>query len=48
MVKKKHIEEGLDCKNLKEITIKYHSNHTNHKYELVDKPKIQCNRVLQN
>ena len=30
----KHIEEGLDHKNLREITAKYNSNHRKHRYEL--------------
>ena len=29
----KHIEEGLDHKNLREITIKYHSDHRKHRYD---------------
>ena len=35
----KYIEEGTYRKNLREITIKYHSNHRKHKYDLVDEPK---------
>ena len=35
----KHIEEGLDHKNLQEITIKYHSNYRKHRYEPVNEPK---------
>ena len=35
----KHIKEGLDQKNLGEITIKYHSDHRKHKYEIIDEPK---------
>ena len=31
----KHIEKGLDHKNFREITIKYHSEHRNRKYEVV-------------
>ena len=31
----KHIEEGIDHKNLREITIKYHSDHRKHRYNLV-------------
>ena len=31
----KLIEEGLDRRNLREITIKYHSDHSKHRYELV-------------
>ena len=30
----KHIEEGLDHKNLREIATKYNSNHRKHRYEL--------------
>ena len=37
----KHIEDGLDHKNLREITTKYHSDHRQHKYELVEEPKKQ-------
>ena len=39
----KHIEEGLDHKNLREVTTKYNSNHRKHKYELVKEPKKQVN-----
>ena len=40
MVKrKKDIEEGLDHKNVQEITTKYHSDHRKHSYELIDEPK---------
>ena len=28
---KKHIEEGLDHKNLRDITSKYHSDHRKHR-----------------
>ena len=42
----KHIEEGLGHKNLREITIKYHSDHRKHRYELVEEPKKQCNRIF--
>ena len=31
----KHIQEGLDHKNLREITTKYNSNHRKHRYKLV-------------
>ena len=34
-----HKEEGLDQKNLWEITSKYHSDHWKHRYEIVNKPK---------
>ena len=39
-------EEGLDHKNLRKITIKYHSDHRKHRYELVDEPKKQDNRIF--
>ena len=42
----KHIEEGLDHKNLQEITIKYHSDHRKHRYELETEPNKQCNRIF--
>ena len=42
----KHIEEGLDYKKLREITTKYNSNHRKHKYELVEEPKKQINRIF--
>ena len=35
----KHIQEGLDHKNLREITINYHLDHRKHGYELVTEPK---------
>ena len=36
---KKHIEEGLNHKNLRQITTKYNLNHRKHRYELVEEPK---------
>ena len=42
----KHIKEGLDQKNLGEITIKYHSDHRKHKYEIINEPKKQPNRIF--
>ena len=42
----KHIKEGLRHKNLQEITIKYHSGHRKHRYELVKEPKKQVNRIF--
>ena len=39
----KHIEEGLDHKILREITIKYNSNHRKHRHKLVGEPKKQPN-----
>ena len=34
----KHIEEGLDHKNLKTAISKHLLNHREHRYELVDEP----------
>ena len=42
----KHIEKRLDHKKLQEITIKYHSDHRKHRYELEDKPKT-WNRIFR-
>ena len=42
----KHIDEGLDHKDLWEITIKYHSDHRKHRYELVEGPKKEANRIF--
>ena len=42
----KNIEEGIDPKNLQEITIKYHSDHRKHKHELIEEPNKQVNRVF--
>ena len=39
----KNIEEGLDHKNLREITRTYNSNHRKHRCELVE-PKV--NRIF--
>ena len=41
----KNIEEALDQKKLKEITIKY-SDHRKQGYELADKPEKQSNRTI--
>ena len=35
----KYIEEELDHKNVRQITIKYHSDHRKHRYELAEEPK---------
>ena len=35
----KHLEEGLDHKKFLEITTKYHSDYTKHRYELVEEPR---------
>ena len=44
----KNLKEGLDHKHLQEITIKYHSDHRKHRYELVDKPqkKKKYNKIF--
>ena len=42
----KRIEEGLDHKNLREITTKYNSNHRKHRYKLVEEPNKQINRIF--
>ena len=44
----KHIEEGLDHKNLREITTKYDSNHSKYRCELVEEPTKQLNRIFKN
>ena len=38
-VNEKHIKEGLDHKNILEITIKYHSDHRTHRYDLDNKSR---------
>ena len=38
-VNEKHVEEGLDHKNLRATTLKHLSNHRKHRYELVNEPK---------
>ena len=35
----KQIEEGSNCKNLREITMKPHFNHREQKYEIVTESK---------
>ena len=42
----KHIKEGLDHKNLGKITTKCNSNHRKHRYELIEEPAKQCNRIF--
>ena len=44
--KMKNIKEGLDHKSLREVTIKYHSDHRKHKYELIEEPKKQFNSIF--
>ena len=41
---KKHIEEGLDYKNLNMVTVKYLSDPRKQRYELEDELKRQRNR----
>ena len=43
---KRKIEEGLDHKNVLEITIAYHLGHRKHKYKLVEEPKKQVNIIF--
>ena len=42
----KHIVEGLDHKNLREIAIKCNSNYRKHRYELIEESKKQVNRIF--
>ena len=42
----KHVGEGLDHKNLRVTTVKYFLDHGKHRYELVDEPKKQPNRIF--
>ena len=42
----KHIEEGLDHKKLREVSMKYHSDHKKHRFELVEELKNKCNRIF--
>ena len=42
----KHIEGGLDHKNLREITTKYHSYHRKQRYELVEEQKSNAIEFL--
>ena len=42
----KHTEEGLDHTNLSVLTSTYHSDYRKHRYELVDEPKDQPNRIF--
>ena len=46
LLNEKHKEEGLDHKTLRNVTTKYNSNHKKHRYELVDEPKRQFNRIF--
>ena len=43
---KKKIEEGFDHKKLRLTTAKYLSDHGKHRYELVDEPNKQPNRIF--
>ena len=42
----RHIEEKLDHKHLRAITIKYCSDYRKHIFELVEEPKKQPNRIF--
>ena len=44
----RHIQEGLDHKNLRGVTTKCNSNHRKHRYELLEKPKKQVKRISKN
>ena len=42
----KHIEEGLNRKNLRVATVNYLSDHRKYRYELVDEPKNNLTEFL--
>ena len=42
----RHIKDRLDHKNLWMTTGKYISDHKKYRYQLVDKPKKQLNRIF--
>ena len=42
----KHIEEELNHKNMREITIKYHSDNRKHRYEIIEEPKNNAIELL--
>ena len=42
----KHIWKGLDHKNVRLITGKYLPDHRKHRYEPVDEPKKQSDRIF--
>ena len=42
----KHKKEQLDQKNWREITTKYYPIHRKYRYELVEEPKKQFNRIF--
>ena len=42
----KHIKEGLDHKNLREITTRYISDYRNHIHELAEESKKQVSRIF--
>ena len=46
MLNKKHIQEGLDHKNLREITSKYNSNHRKDRNELIQALKKKVDRIF--
>ena len=45
MVKWEHVKEGLDHKNVREITTNYNSSHRNYRDKLVEEPDKQCNKI---
>ena len=42
----KHMEQGLDHKNIRATAVKYPSGHRKNRYELLDEPKKQPNRIF--
>ena len=42
----KHVEKGLDHKNLQQIIIKYQSDHKKHRYNPVEEQKKQVSRIF--
>ena len=42
----RNMKGGIDHKNLREITIKFHSDHRKYRYELIEEPKKQINRII--
>ena len=40
------MEQGLDHKNIRATAVKYPSGHRKNRYELLDEPKKQPNRIF--
>ena len=47
VLNEKHISKELDHKNLQKITIKNCSDHSKHRYELVEEPKKDANEIFK-